>query len=37
MRQNVGKRPDHPDFIALERMTSGSVTNLQETHKGAAS
>jgi len=37
MRQNVGKRPDHPDFVALERMTTGSVTNLEETRKRAAS
>jgi hypothetical protein len=37
MRQNVGKRPDHPDFVSLERMTTGSVTNMEETRKRAAS
>ncbi|MBO6610311.1 helix-turn-helix domain-containing protein [Altererythrobacter sp.] len=37
MRENVGKRPDDPEFIPLEARSAGSVTDLEEARKRAAS
>lgn len=37
MRENVGKRPDHPEFIPLEARSAGSATDLEEARKRAAS